>query len=65
MLSFICRWCGPCKLLAPRLEKIVDNQNGDVVLAKVDVDDNMEIAMQYGVSNLMFAVLSLLKGIYK
>jgi len=48
-LCTFCRWCGPCKLLGPRLEKEVDKHNGKVLLAKVDVDDMGLIAMKYKV----------------
>lgn len=61
IVDFHATWCGPCKLLTPRLEKIVDNQKGDVVLAKVDVDDNTEIAMQYGVQSVP-TVIAVSKG---
>lgn len=43
-------WCGPCKLLEPRLETIIGSKNEDVHLAKVDIDDNAELAMKYDVS---------------
>lgn len=46
------RWCGPCKLLGPRLEMIIAEEKGTVVLAKVDIDENVELAMRYNVSNL-------------
>lgn len=46
----ICSWCGPCKLLGPRLESIIASSAGKVHLAKVDVDDLAEIAMDYKVS---------------
>ena len=46
----ICSWCGPCKLLGPRLESIVASREGKVHLAKIDVDDNADLAMEYGVS---------------
>ena len=47
---FICRWCGPCKMLGPTLESEVAKHGGKVMLAKVDVDDCGEIAMKYKVS---------------
>lgn len=37
-------------MLLPRIEKVIEEQNGTVNLAKVDIDDNAEIAMEYGVS---------------
>lgn len=50
-VSLFCRsWCGPCKLLAPRIEKIVASKGEKVHLAKVDIDDISDIALEYGVS---------------
>jgi len=37
-------------MLLPRIEKIIEEHNGTIHLAKVDIDDNAEIAMEYGVS---------------
>ena len=47
----VCRWCGPCKLLGPRLESMVSAQEGKVVLAKIDIDELSEIAIDHGVNN--------------
>lgn len=44
------RWCGPCKQLAPLLDSIIETKDGAVELAKVDIDTNAELAMEYGVS---------------
>ncbi|XP_066115421.1 thioredoxin, mitochondrial isoform X2 [Saccopteryx bilineata] len=44
------RWCGPCKILGPRLEKVVAKQHGKVVMAKVDIDDHTDLAIEYEVS---------------
>ena len=46
-------WCGPCKILKPRLEKVIEAKGGKVHLAKVNVDDHGELAMEYGVSLFM------------
>ncbi|EDM15898.1 thioredoxin 2, isoform CRA_a [Rattus norvegicus] len=43
-------WCGPCKILGPRLEKMVAKQHGKVVMAKVDIDDHTDLAIEYEVS---------------
>ncbi|XP_002733252.1 thioredoxin, mitochondrial-like [Saccoglossus kowalevskii] len=50
VVDFHATWCGPCKILGPRLEKVIAAQNGKVQLAKVDVDTNTDLAMEYGVS---------------
>lgn len=44
-----CRWCGPCKILGPRLEKAIAKQKGRVAMAKVDIDDHTDLAIEYGV----------------
>lgn len=44
------RWCGPCKLLGPRLETIIGGKGEKVHLAKVDIDNVSDLALDYGVS---------------
>ena len=46
-LTIVFSWCGPCKLLGPRLEHLVAAMKGKVILAKVDVDETFEIAQKY------------------
>ncbi|XP_077415720.1 thioredoxin, mitochondrial [Vanacampus margaritifer] len=50
LIDFHAQWCGPCKILGPRLEKAVAKQEGRVALAKVDIDDHTDLAIEYGVS---------------
>ncbi|HEY6533915.1 MAG TPA: thioredoxin [Acidimicrobiales bacterium] len=45
-------WCGPCKTLGPILEQIVDETDGQVVLAKVDVDQNPQTAQAFQVQSI-------------
>ena len=61
---YVYRWCGPCKMLGPRLEMIVAAEKGRVVMAKVDIDENVEIAMRYNVSSLVkcISIVSRLHG---
>ena len=51
LLDFWAVWCGPCKMIAPILEEIAAERE-DVVIGKVDVDSEMELAMQFGVSSI-------------
>ncbi|KAL4092150.1 hypothetical protein QTP88_026703 [Uroleucon formosanum] len=60
VIDFFATWCGPCKMLLPRVEKIIEESKGTIHLAKVDIDDNAEIAMEYGVS--VVPELVLMKG---
>jgi len=48
------RWCGPCKILEPRLNDVVAGANNKVHLAKVDVDELDGLALKYEVSRLFF-----------
>ncbi|XP_024258477.1 thioredoxin, mitochondrial isoform X2 [Oncorhynchus tshawytscha] len=50
LIDFHAQWCGPCKILGPRLEKAVAKQKGKVHMAKVDIDDHTDLAIEYGVS---------------
>lgn len=45
-------WCGPCKMIAPVLEEIDQEQGDQMKIVKVDVDQNMETAQKYGVMSV-------------
>ena len=48
-LLFNFSWCGPCKVLTPTLEEVMNLYDGKADLVKVDVDDLQDLAMDYGV----------------
>lgn len=50
IVDFSATWCGPCKLLTPRLDAAIAATEGEVDLAIVDIDDLADIAMEHGVS---------------
>ena len=52
IVDFWAPWCGPCKDLGPNIEKAVNNANGKVVLAKVNIDENQAIAAQLRVQSI-------------
>ncbi|XP_021352694.1 thioredoxin, mitochondrial-like [Mizuhopecten yessoensis] len=52
VVDFHASWCGPCKLLGPRLESLISSKGGKVALAKVDVDENTDLAIEYGVNSV-------------
>ncbi|XP_014099119.1 thioredoxin-2 [Bactrocera oleae] len=52
VIDFFATWCGPCKIIAPRLEELAKEFEGRVVVLKVDVDECEDIAMEYNVSSM-------------
>ena len=57
MFDLYADWCGPCKILAPILEVIASENPDKVKIYKINVDDNPDIARQYGVTGIPFVVL--------
>lgn len=49
VVDFWATWCGPCRMLAPELEKFANDFSSQVKVGKVNVDDEMELAMQFGI----------------
>ena len=52
LVDFWATWCGPCRMLAPVIEEIANEYAGKVKVGKVNVDDERELALEYGVSSI-------------
>ncbi|CAF0731548.1 unnamed protein product [Brachionus calyciflorus] len=52
IVDFHAVWCGPCKILGPRLEKLMSTYEGKADFAKVDIDQLSELAMEYNISSV-------------
>ncbi len=52
LVDFTATWCGPCKALAPIIDKVADEFEGKVKVGKVDIDDAAAIATKYGIRSV-------------
>lgn len=52
LVDFTAEWCGPCKMMAPIIDRLAQEYAGRAKVAKVDVDTNIEIAMRYGIQGV-------------
>ena len=52
LVDFWAPWCGPCRIVAPTLEKLAGEYADTILIAKVNTDDNPEYAMKYGVQGI-------------
>jgi thioredoxin 1 len=52
IVDFWAEWCGPCKMLTPIIEDIAGEYAGKVLVGKMDVDNNPQIAAKYGINSI-------------
>ncbi|HET7685901.1 MAG TPA: thioredoxin [Candidatus Limnocylindria bacterium] len=52
VVDFWAAWCGPCRMVAPEIEKLAEKYAGSVEVRKLDVDANPQTAMKYGIMSI-------------
>lgn len=57
LVDFYADWCGPCRMMAPELQKLAGELHGKVKIIKVNVDKNPEAASKYGVQGIPTLIL--------
>jgi thioredoxin 1 len=57
LVDFWAEWCGPCHAVSPVLDRIVQERNGELKLVKVNIDEEQELAMRFGVQSIPTMIL--------
>ena len=57
LVDFWAEWCGPCHAVAPVLDKIAEERQGQLKLVKVNIDENQNLAIKYGIQSIPAIVL--------
>ena len=57
LIDFYADWCGPCKMMSPVIDEIAEEMKETVKVGKINVDENQDLAMEYGVMSIPTIVI--------
>ncbi len=57
LVDFWATWCAPCRMIAPVIEKLSEQYGGKITVAKVDVDQQQELSIRYGIQSIPTVIL--------
>lgn len=57
VIDFYANWCGPCRMMSPIIDEIAEEKSDSIKVGKVNVDENQELAMKYGVMSIPTIVI--------
>lgn len=57
LIDFYANWCGPCKMMSPIIDEIAEELKENVTVGKVNVDENQDLAMEYGIMSIPTLVI--------
>ena len=57
LIDFYADWCGPCKMMSPIIDEIAEEMKETVKVGKINVDENQDLAMEYGVMSIPTIVI--------
>lgn len=57
LVDFWAEWCGPCRMIAPTIDALAEEFNGRAIVAKMNVDENMNVPQQYGIRGIPTLIL--------
>ena len=52
VVDFWATWCGPCRMVGPVISELAEQYDGKIVVGKCDVEDNEELAVEFGIRNI-------------
>ena len=57
LIDFYADWCGPCRMMSPIIDEIAEEMHENIKVGKVNVDENQELAMEYGIMSIPTIVI--------